>query len=473
MIENRILTEFCAALGIETPTAEAHLYLERPVGSPDALPSRLATTELAMGSVATVAASAGLLAEERGARDAAGWLVDARRVAASFRSDQLLRRDGEKFPSFAALSGFFRTRDGWVRTHANYAHHRQRLTRALGLGESADRADLEARLGQLGSIEAEELIRAHQGVAAAVRTPGQWQAHPQSAAAAALPLIAVDQVGDAPLRVFTSAEPDALRPAAGLRVLDLTRVIAGPVATRTLALLGADVLRIDSPRMPEIVSQYLDNGMGKRSTLLDLREPAQLAIFDRLLDSADVLVIGYRPHALDRFGLDTATLATRCPGLVIARLDAWGSTGPWGDHRGFDSIVQAASGISVLESTNDAPGALPVQALDHATGYLLAAAVLNAVQRQLTRGGTWHVHAHLARTAHALTANSTPDAQRAATQLDLDNCMTKQQTIEGLLSYPLPALAASTHPLDYPSVGGTWGADKPTWCSHHAARTTP
>lgn len=464
VIENRILTEFCAALGIEAPAAAAHVRLDLPVGAAGALPSRLATTELAIGSVAAAAAAAGMLAEARGAR-AADWVVDARRVAASFRGGQLLRLNGERFPGFAPLSGFFRTRDGWVRTHANYPHHRRRLTAALGLDESAGRPELEARLGRLGSVEAEELIRAHRGIAAAVRTLEQWQAHPQSAAVAALPLVAVKCLGDATAREFTPPEPDPLRPAGGLRVLDFTRVIAGPVATRTLAMLGADVLRIDPPQMPEIVSQHLDNGMGKRSALLDLREPEQRAILDRLLDFADVVVTGYRPHALDAFGLDPATLATRRPGLVIASLDAWGSTGPWRDHRGFDSIVQAASGISMLESTDHAPGALPVQALDHATGYLLAAGVLYAVQRQKTQGGTWHVHAHLARTAHSLTTHSAPDAQPADPQLDLDDCTAEQQTDHGLLTYPLPALTTSAHPLDYPSVGGTWGADEPTWRS--------
>jgi crotonobetainyl-CoA:carnitine CoA-transferase CaiB-like acyl-CoA transferase len=375
----------------------------------------------------------------------------------------LLRQNCEPFPSFAPLSGFFRTRDGWLRTHANYAHHRERLITALGLPESTDRPTLAARLAQLESIEAEELIRSRQGIAAAVRTPEEWRSHPQSAAAAELPLVAIDRLDDAPVRFFTSSAADPLRPAEGLRVLDLTRVIAGPVATRTLALLGADVLRIDSPHMPEIVAQHLDNGMGKRSALLDLREPDQLAILDQLLGTADVVVTGYRPHALAAFGLEPATLAARHPGLVVASLDAWGSTGPWAAHRGFDSIVQAASGISVLESKGGGPGALPAQALDHASGYLLAAGVLNALRRQTTEGGSWHVHAHLARTAHSLLTMSDPSSAPAGPQLDLDDCMAEQQTAAGSLRYPLPALTTRTRPLDYPSVGGAWGTDQPTW----------
>ena len=460
MIANRILAEYCAVAGIEHRSTGESFHL---APRSETLPSRLAATELATGAVAAVAVSAKALADARGSVAGAEWIVDPRRVAASFRGDQLLRRDGEPFPSFAPLSGFFRTRDGWLRTHANYAHHRERLVTALGLPESADRPALEARLRQLESIEAEELIRSHQGIAAAVRTPEDWRTHPQSAAAAGFPLVAIERLAAAPVRDFPPSAADPLRPAAGLRVLDLTRVIAGPVATRTLALLGADVLRIDSPRMPEIVAQHLDNGMGKRSALLDLREPDQLAILNKLIAEADVVVTGYRPHALDAFGLDPAALAARRPGLVVASLDTWGSTGPWGAHRGFDSIVQAASGISVLESRGDAPGALPAQALDHATGYLLAAGVLHAARRQATEGGSWHVHAHLARTAHSLLAISDPDAPAQGPQLDLDDCMAEQQTDACALRYPLPALTTRAHPLDYPSVGGTWGTDQPTW----------
>jgi len=472
---NRILAEFCSATGIAQSTSASASGSDSASASAqgtfDTLPSRLRTTELAIGAVASTAASAALLAETRGADPTSTpWVVDPRRVAASFRGDQLLRMDGEAFPSFAPLSGFFRTRDGWLRTHANYPHHRARLLAALGLPDSADRAALSARLLQLDSLAAESVIRDRQGIAAAVRTPESWAEHPQSAAVATLPLICVEELGPAARRTFASSVPDPLRPAAGVRVLDLTRVIAGPVATRTLALLGADVLRVDDPHLPELAQSHLDNGMGKRSTLLDLRKSADLGILDGLLQSADVVVTGYRPHALDAFGLDPRTLAQRRPGLVVATLDAWGPTGPWSGYRGFDSIVQAASGISILESPGDAhPGALPAQALDHASGYLLSGAVLVALSRQAREGGTWHVHAHLARTAQSLLrmsdhqATETTRAAGPGPAFDLADCLAEQQTPGGLLRYPLPALTTAERPLDYPSVGGAWGVDEPRW----------
>ncbi|NEC50570.1 hypothetical protein G3I18_18625, partial [Actinospica acidiphila] len=189
-----------------------------------------------------------------------------------------------------------------------------------------------------------------------------------------------------------------LLPASGLRVLDLTRVIAGPVATRTLALLGADVLRLDRPGLPELPDQHTDTGFGKRSALLDLVTDREG--FEELLAGADVVVTGYRPGALDRFGLGAEALAERRPGLVVAQLSAWGATGPWAGRRGFDSLVQVATGIAHVERGPEGrPGALPAQALDHGTGYLLAAGVLRALSDQAEAGGSRLVRAALARTA--------------------------------------------------------------------------
>jgi crotonobetainyl-CoA:carnitine CoA-transferase CaiB-like acyl-CoA transferase len=175
------------------------------------------------------------------------------------------------------------------------------------------------------------------------------------------------------------------------------------VATRYLGALGADVLRIDAPGRPELTLHAYDGLPGKRSALLDFGPAAGRARLHELLSGADVLVHGYRPHALERFGLGPQELAERHPGLVVVGLSAWGSRGPWGGRRGFDSIVQAASGIARAESPDgDRPGALPCQLLDHGTGYLCAAAALQALARQSARGGTVFRELSLARTAHWL-----------------------------------------------------------------------
>ncbi|WP_310725850.1 CoA transferase [Streptomyces sp. N2A] len=389
-----------AALGGEPGLIERVAYR----GPGGLLPARLAVGTLARGTVAVCALAAAELAAARRGGPVPAVRVDDGAVATAFVSERHLRIDGRPVSAFAPLSRFWRAGDGWVRTHANYPHHRARLLRALGLPDGAGAPEVEAELAGRAAEEIEETVYAAGGLAVAARTPGQWARHPQGAAVAARPLLTLGPLdAGGPLRVLPPLVGHPVRPAAGLRVLDLTRVIAGPVATRTLALLGADVLRIDAPQLPESQDAHHDTGFGKRSTALDLGSAAGRATFEELLARADVVVTGYRPGALDRFGLAPEELAARRPGLVVARLSAWGDDGPWGARRGFDSLVQVATGIAAVEAGPDGtPGALPAQALDHGTGYLLAAAVLRALTEQTRTGGPFLATLSLARTAHWL-----------------------------------------------------------------------
>ncbi|MEV6220585.1 CoA transferase [Nocardia fluminea] len=364
--------------------------------------ARLAATlpvwALAAGSVAAVSAAANRVRVAHGL-PARPVRLDADRVSAAFSSERLFRRDGSAPAFFAELSGFFPTADGWVRTHANYPHHRDRLLGALDLPAASDAARLTARFAAMKGAEIEDAAAAAGAIAARVRTEGEWADSPMGRAAAHGPVVAVDiHDAAAPWRGERGTSATVERPLTGIRVLDLTRVLAGPVATRTLALLGADVLRIDPPHLPEIDWQFSDNCQGKRSTLLDLR--TDLATLEVLLDEADVLVTGYRPGALAAAGVR----AGGRPGLIEASVSAWGTSGPWGGRRGFDSIVQAASGISLLEGTPDRPGALPAQALDHGSGYLLAAAVMDALLARADDGFGRDIRVSLARTASWLLA---------------------------------------------------------------------
>ncbi|MFD6176800.1 MULTISPECIES: CoA transferase [unclassified Isoptericola] len=353
------------------------------------LAATLPALDLALGSVAALCSAAGRAG-------ATGPLVERgpspARVAASFGSDRLLRLDGRPVAGFAPLSGFFATGDGWVRTHANYPHHRARLLRLLGLPDGTDRDGLAARLADVSAAGLEDDAAAVGAIVARVRDEAAWRASAPGAAAARGPLVRVavrDDVAARPVLL-----PGGHTPLAGVRVLDLTRVIAGPVATRALAALGADVLRVDPPVPAEIRHQHLDVGQGKRTTLLDLHDAGDRERAQALLDDADVLVTGYRPGALEGFGLRPP------PGAVVGRVSAWGEAGPWSRRRGFDSIVQAASGVALLESTDGAtPGALPAQALDHATGYLLAAGVVDALAARGHDGCGRDVVTALARTA--------------------------------------------------------------------------
>ncbi|MCU1438520.1 MAG: L-carnitine dehydratase/bile acid-inducible protein [Naasia sp.] len=374
------------------------------------------------------------------------------RVATAYSSERHYRLDGQPMSVWAPLSGFWECADGWLRTHGNYPWHRSRLLAALELSDAAGPQELRARLGELPTGEAEVAIVAAGGVAAAVRSADEWAVSEPARSVAAEPLLRRELLGDGiPVR---APEPGRLR------VLDLTRVIAGPVATRTLALLGADVLRLDPPGLPEPPGQHLDTGMGKRSALLDVADPTGRARFDELLASADVVVTGYRPGSLERLGLAAAALAEHRPGIVVARLSAWGATGPWGARRGFDSIVQAATGIAERSGSGGRPGALPAQALDHTAGYLLAAGVLSALRSRAETGGSWLVETSLARIAAELLAAPAPAAGEART---LEPTVRARESESGELSYAVPAPAGPGIPDDWSTVGRSWGTDPAQW----------
>ncbi|MFI5620812.1 CoA transferase [Streptomyces sp. NPDC051567] len=336
----------------------------------------LPVRELARATVGVCALAAAELAAVRaggGASEVTPLVVDESAVATAFVSERHLRVRGRAPVGFAPLSGFWRTADGWVRTHANYPHHQDALVRALGGARTPEavRAELAGR----GAVEVQEQVYGEGGLAVAV---AREYGAPQ-------PLVETVRVPGGPGRRLGRA-PRGL-PAAGVRVLDLTRVIAGPVATRTLGALGADVLRIDPPGLPEAADAYADTGFGKRSALLDLGNAPDRAVFEELLAGADVVVTAYRPGALERYGLGARELLERRPGLVVAELCAWGRTGPWAGRRGFDSLVQAGYGLAARCGSGGRPGALPAQALDHGTGYLVAAGVLRGLAEAAEGGG--------------------------------------------------------------------------------------
>ncbi|MGW5636512.1 CoA transferase [Streptomyces sp. NPDC003832] len=421
--------------------------------------SRLPVRGLARACVGACAlAAAELGARRAGLAEVPGVRVDDGAVATAFVSERHLLVDGRAPVGFAPLSRFWRTADGWVRTHANYPHHRERLLTALGPAER-----LEAVLAERPALEVEEAVYAAGGLAVAVRSAEEWARHPQAGEVALRPLVERERLDSARGRALPAA--GAGLPLEGVRVLDLTRVLAGPVATRTLALLGADVLRLDPPRHPELPDQHADTGFGKRSAVLDLGTDRRT--FEELLASADVVVTGYRPGALDRFGLAPEALAERRPGVVVAQVSAWGAYGPWGERRGFDSLVQAATGISLTEGAPDAPGALPAQALDHGTGYLLAAGVLRALTERYDEGGGRVVRLALARTAHWLTTGATgatgTQTPGAAPYDGPGPWLRERDSALGRLRYALPPVAHTGGPTDWARPPGVYGTDPARW----------
>ncbi len=382
--------------------------------------------------------------------------LDPERIAVAFRSDRVLRIDGAAPPVWSPFSGFWPTSHGWVRTHGNYPHHASALRRALDLGATATADDVKSAFASLTASDAVARISDAGGLAVPVlgEQPDRDAEHRRRPVVELSRLDASGATGRA-RRDRARTHASSALPLQGVRVVDLTRVIAGPVCTRTLALLGADVLRIDPPDLPEPEWQHLDTGHGKRSALLDARSE----MMHELLAEADVVVLGYRPAAVAHLGLTAEQLADRYPGLIIVQLSAWGAEHP--DRRGFDSLVQAESGIAMIESADgERPGALPAQALDHSAGYFLAAATMVALARQREEGGSWHVSTSLRRIAAELLGmprRSAPDAEAEA-EFDLEPHTATFAVAGHSLVTARPVLPDVEFAAPRP-----WGSDQPRW----------
>ncbi|TPW73023.1 CoA transferase [Schumannella sp. 10F1B-5-1] len=393
-------------------------------------------------------------------------------------------------PAWDALAGDYRARDGWVRLHTNAPHHRRAALRALGLDASAEREVVEAAVAALDADEVEQRVVEAGGAAAALRSAAAWAAHPQGRAVADEPLVArvAAPAGEPRPASASTWRPAAGRPLAGLRVLDLTRVLAGPTATQLLAGLGAEVLRVDPPDWdePGVLPIVMS---GKRAARLDARTPAGSARLVELLAGADVLVHGLRPGALEGLGLDLATRHRIRPGIVEVALDAYGFTGPWAGRRGFDSLVQMSSGIADTgmraagaapdETDPDAhPAPLPVQALDFATGYLVAAAALAGLAERLREGGPdgsgagsirrlslarTAVELERMRAASATADNASPAAVTQAPILDPIPDPTLVATAWGPARRLAPPLEIDGVEFDWPVEAGPLGRHPAEW----------
>jgi len=404
--------------GVGLAGLERHARL---TGAAPVLRSSFRVEEAAQASIAAAGlAAAGLHAARGAAMQQVG--CDLRHAAVEFRSERHLRRgDDAPVDPWDPIAGLYPTADGFVRLHTNFAHHRDAVLAVLGCAN--DRAAVAAALAGRDSLAFETEATARGCCVSAFRSHAQWLAHPQSDALAAQPLVAIERIGAAPA---TPLPPAAARPLAGLRVLDLTRVIAGPVAGRTLAAHGADVLHITAPHVPSIETLVMDTGRGKRNAFLDLRRDG--GRFAGLVAGADALLRSYREGALAGLGFPDERLAELRPGIVIGHLSAYGVSGPWGGKRGFDSLTQTSTGINADEADaagEPIPRVLPCQALDHASGYLLALGVMAAWLRRADEGGSWRVRVSLARTGMWLRSLGRHDGFAAAepTQADIGDLL--------------------------------------------------
>jgi hypothetical protein len=452
------LTKLCwSAIGGEPGAAD-----EVTFRSSGGLPSFFAVTDVASAAIATATlAVTELLRDVHGARPT---IVVDRRLSSLWFSASI-RPIGWGSPPWDPIAGDYSTRDGWIRLHTNAPAHRAAAERVLGV--TGDRATIARAVAQWSKGELEQAVVEAGGCAAEMRSMAEWQQHSQGRAVASEPLVHV-AVSDPVAHRDRSWSLSAARPLRGLRVLDLTRVLAGPVATRFLAGYGAEVLRVDPLDWdePGVVPEVT---LGKRCARLNLREQSARATFEQLLSNADMLLHGYRPGALDGLGYDSQTRRRLSPGLIDVTLDAYGWSGPWATRRGFDSLVQMSSGIAdcgMKRAGAQKPVPLPVQALDHATGYLMAATAIRGVTARLMRGNGNGCTARLslARTAKLVMDHpvDTPDAPFApdahadwSPQLELTDWGRAQRLV--------PPVQICNVPMKWDSPACNLGSSAPEW----------
>ena len=399
-----------------------------------------------------------------------GIAVDARRATASLRSGHYMHMDGAPVSTERnAIMGTYPAKNGrWSYLHCNFPNHRAAALHVLGVPD--DREAVRKAVAEWDAHELEEAIIAAKGAGGMVRTMEEWAKHPQAAAIASLPLMEIVKIAEsAPEKL-----PDGDRPLSGIRVLDLTRVLAGPTCARTLAEHGADVLKITAAHLPNLGYQEYDTGHGKLSAHLDLREPSQLERLRELVREADVFSQGYRPGTLADRGLSPQALAQLRPGIVYVSLSAFGHVGPWASRRGFDTVVQTVSGITsrqgeLFPGPVPGPQFYPVSAIDYLTGYLMAFGAMVALARRTREGGSWLVRISLAQTGRWLVGRGEVPAQQLGdvpkefTASELAAWSTTTDTPAGRLRHLAPVLRLSETPPRWARPSVPLGHHEPVW----------
>ncbi len=401
--------------------------------------------------------------------------VDLRAAAASLISFSLATLDGKAVPLPAETSpatGLYRAGDGrWIQLHGGFPHLERHTLDLLNAGGTAD--SVAAAVAKWNAFALEDALAFMNQCGAVVRTEDEWRASPQGAVLARTPPIVLKKIGEAPvLRMAEAAEP-----LAGIRVLDLTRVLAGPTVGRTLAAHGAEVLSVHAERLPTIALFDLDTGHGKRSTYLDLAKPGDAEQLRGLAREAHVFVDSYRPGALGKFGVTPAAFAHSAPGTVYCTVSCYGLHGPWGVRRGWGQLAQSATGIAVEQGAfaagragsrrESVPVLIPAAACDYITGYLGAAGVAAALLRRYREGGTWLVEVSLCATAMWLqslgkvAAGAVPQSWNPGEGLDAyrQSC----ETTNGRLDFLGPIVSMSQTPPHWHRPPPVLGEDRPVW----------
>jgi crotonobetainyl-CoA:carnitine CoA-transferase CaiB-like acyl-CoA transferase len=437
-------------------------------GEEPQLPSSFRVAAAAQASIAAAGLAAVQIWQLRSGQSQ-GVAVDMRHAVVECRSERYLRVDGKPPPAaWDAIAGIYGTGDRrFVRLHTNFPHHRAAVCRVLDC--KPERDEVQAALLRWEAEAFETAAYAAGGVVAMMRSYDEWSALPQARALAALPTITIEKIGEAAPKPWPAGD----RPLAGLRVLDLSRVIAGPVAGRTLAAHGADVLLISGPDLPAIPWLTIDTGRGKLSGFAELKSEQGQSVLRDLLAKADIFSQGYRPSALAALGFSPEHAARINPGIVYVSLSAYGHAGPWAERRGFDSLVQTSTGFNHAEGHAagvEGPKELPAQILDHATGYLMAFGAMMGRARQSREGGSWQVRVSLAQTgrwlwnlgrvADGLTTEDlkadavTPFIEEAASGFGPLRAVSHSALLSKTPAlWARPAMPLGSHPAQWPARG--------------------
>jgi crotonobetainyl-CoA:carnitine CoA-transferase CaiB-like acyl-CoA transferase len=440
-------------------------------GADPVLPTPFRIGAAAAATVAAAGLAASELWEARTGRRQ-HVTVDLRQAAASLRSGHYMKVAGTKLSTARnSIMGVYPTRDGrWSYLHCNFPNHRAAALRVLGVAE--DRDAVTRAVAGWNAAELEEAIIAAKGAGGMARTQAEWGNHPQAAAIGALPLMEILRIGDSPPEPLPAGD----RPLAGVRVLDLTRVLAGPTCGRTLAEHGAEVMRITAAHLPNLGYQEWDTGHGKLSAELDLRASGDVDVLRGLVRTADVFSQGYRPGTLANRGLSAVELTAIRPGLVYVTLSAFGHTGPWASRRGFDTVVQTVSGMTIRQAESvpgktPGPQFYPVSAIDYCTGYLMACGAMVALARRTREGGSWLVRISLAQVGKWIVdlglvpAPALKGVPAEFTAGELERWSTASETPSGRLAHLKPVVQLSETPAYWARPSVPLGYHRPEWPS--------
>lgn len=370
---------------------------------------RWSSADAQLASPHRLAAAAGVAAAAFGAATACAWhgrtgrhqevQVDGHDALRSLNTSAFLRQNGHRIGFGSGphepLNAFYATRDGrWFRFVGSRQHHRDAILHWLGCGNRPEH--IAAAVAAHTGSALEDACQAMRVPGAQARSREEWRDSPQGRHLARLPVVQITPLGDSPPEPLPAA-PQAL---SGVRVLEMTQVLAGPAAARGLAAHGAHVLRLSSPHaQADPGYMAIDTGFGKRNAFLDIGQPAQLETLHALVRGADVFAQSIRPGSLARRGLSPAQLARARPGLICLSVSCYGD-GPWEERVGFDPNALAATGVCMSEGAGDPPRLPPTSLLsDYLSGQLAAAGVVAALCRRAALGGSYHVSVSLARTA--------------------------------------------------------------------------